>query len=710
MSALDETETNRPASLNASEESPLCESCSHELMDQIDGQSSGDGSEETSTTDVNNHDKALHHHKTWNCTCNSISGHHVREKAKKNLKSATTSVQNLISSASVNVRSKVWVAKDKEKKDSTQEQGAPASSTPDMPRPSTPVDGRVVPNALNVGEEAGAQRRISSPNTAKSGKLAAPLAAGHSLSSASVDSRGIRKSASVTSLIDLVNTKSELLAQEKNPPSKTLRKAVSVGSQLSSRQTWTTKLPPGKNYGILLRVVSARQLPEFQVEFEPRTFVKIHMDETKRRTAPKGCLDLFGNQDHSNPRWEETVLLPLNPSSTDDVISLKVYTTLSAKEGISEYVVGKAKIPVAAIPILDAMPSEEDINGVATQPDSFLLLTDEKGDCVDTTALSRLELLGPQPVKISVRLNKPQRRLPRKVAKTKAKENRGFACLVVAAVPMPHSEDDDMSVDGVEEVPDEPGAEPIELPPPLSKVVIDETLQCSVTKLRKLMLDHDSPVYTKYCEKRQYGDVEVEPWTEVEGKLQRALTYQLPATSFVNSLKAYEKQAYLVNEKGGFVVLNRTQTPDAPSGKSFETVIQHAATRIDDRSCRLRTSIEVNFMERVMLRGTIETFALRGMEQATSTYRELVRAFTSPPKHKAAHRAKSAIDEGAHHFRPGHLPASNKFLTILGLGDAPSILVYRIVLFLLLVSLIVNIQLLRSSGNAGEGSCMAAWP
>eukprot|EP01134_Creolimax_fragrantissima_P001769 CFRG1769T1 len=483
----------------------------------------------------------------------------------------------------------------------------------------------------------------------------------------------------------------------------------------------------GPNMCAYVKVCEARSLPQWPLGRNPRSFVSVSVADRRATTKRLGEKSDFGSHSHQSAKWNEIMLVPV--TDKDGTVDIKVYTeiTSTVMRDMSN-AVGKVKFPIMYLPVLPAVPTSTGEIGAGLPLDIRGSISDRGNLKCAVPALSlsvsekglikqeELQQIGPnkfatEPLTLWLTLEKPKRTNPYMEirAKRRTHNSHGELKVQLCLVPAPEEfiDQDDVMAD-----PGDPDGEiimykphrqgvvlslnppppnetnnglcvcvcslvyspteaaPIEEPESLTYQLVDETLPCSVTKLRELIIDDEKQrFFSRFAQHRKYQDLIVDGWTTNEAELRsRRVQYLMQATSLVKANTATETQVITMDTPGGFVIDLVSTTPDVPFGGSFNISIQILANRIDDGSSHLRVSGAVIWLKNIgFMKKAVENGSKSGIKD---TYEEwcmiLKQMLTSGGKGKEvqAVEANSTDNQSLADFASGTSSATTRIGTV----------------------------------------------
>eukprot|EP00121_Abeoforma_whisleri_P013350 Awhi_evm1s12312 len=237
-----------------------------------------------------------------------------------------------------------------------------------------------------------------------------------------------------------------------------------------------------------IKILSARNIPSWERGRNPRTRAKVYVDsDEKFKTNLRGSSDEFGNDDHTSPTWNQEFVLSMKEMDYE-YVTLKVATVVTSRhlsgkdrKMNKEFVVGKAKLPLHVVPLLEQEPSIEEIENILEQEDDFVVSTNQEGKVDDPLTIDKLAArTKATPIILSIKLATLKGVLPS--AKTK-----GTGWIRVLIGRLPEAGEDEVIDDDHDFVVD---ATPIEVPESLGWAILEEILPCSYAKLHKLLFEN----------------------------------------------------------------------------------------------------------------------------------------------------------------------------------------------------------------------------
>eukprot|EP00899_Mesostigma_viride_P022424 jgi/Mesvir1/3366/Mv04260-RA.1 len=181
---------------------------------------------------------------------------------------------------------------------------------------------------------------------------------------------------------------------------------------------------------------------------------------------------------------------------------------------------------------------------------------------------------------------------------------------------------------------------PITIPDPLPNLLFDEVLPIGVNRLRHMIFGSESAFYEEFWKTREWKEVEIKPWCQVDGQKKRELCYIMPLTNPMGPKEAqcFQSETYTVWEDGGYVVDVYATTPHVPYGGCFHTILQFLVAHEKNGSARIRASLDVVFTKSTMMKSLIRSGTLDGVQATYRTFIELLRqkAGGAPPPSSGA--------------------------------------------------------------------------
>ena len=145
-------------------------------------------------------------------------------------------------------------------------------------------------------------------------------------------------------------------------------------------------------------------------------------------------------------------------------------------------------------------------------------------------------------------------------------------------------------------------------PPALAFQALDATLSCGYQRLRKALLWNDSKLQAAWHERLNNSEVTYSPWVNNDDSpgqedltdCKRERTFVIPKSSMVAATRTEASDEVVLDGPSRMVFETRNRTPGAPYGDKFLVAEQFVLTKLGPGRCRLETSAEAVFSEKIM--------------------------------------------------------------------------------------------------------------
>ncbi|CAM9450974.1 unnamed protein product, partial [Ectocarpus sp. 6 AP-2014] len=162
--------------------------------------------------------------------------------------------------------------------------------------------------------------------------------------------------------------------------------------------------------------------------------------------------------------------------------------------------------------------------------------------------------------------------------------------------------------------PDERDGEDVKgpLPPPpdpLTDAILDTQLSSGYQRLRKALLWNDSKLQAALVDLLNHSEVEQSSWVDRDGEAaaqenltgcKRRRSFMLPKSAMVAATRAECHDVVLADGPSFLAFETRTQTPGVAYGDKFTVVNQYVLTKEGPEACRLQSSSQTDFSDKIM--------------------------------------------------------------------------------------------------------------